>query len=96
MMSSARKGLGVPDLRAKAKDLLSIMKEGRKNLFKSSERHCLRMLAGRMRRMRRWPEAQSWERTIPPSIVLPSPVSSARRVPRDSGEERAKIAASIW
>jgi len=59
--------------------------EGRKNLSASSERHCLRIEAGRMRRMRRWPEAQSWERTMPASIVLPRPTSSEECAAGDRG-----------
>ena len=67
---------------------------GEKELVGSSCCHCFRSVAGTISRMRRRRSAHRWEITNPDSIVLPRPTSSARIAPCESGERRAKSAAS--
>ena len=79
---------------AALKLLVSSMTEGRKNFSSNSLDHCFRRLAGQMIRRRRLCSAQFWERMIPASMVLPRPTSSARMAPLESGDLKAKEAAS--
>jgi hypothetical protein len=71
------------------------MNDGSENFSKSSWLHCLRSEAGTISRMRRLRSAQRWAMTSPASIVLPRPTSSASSAPFESGEDKAKSAASI-
>jgi len=50
------------------------------------------LVAGRAGRM----ESGQPGRSVPASIVLPSPASSARMAPFEIGERKANSAASIW
>jgi hypothetical protein len=47
-------------------------------------------------RIRRLRSAHRCEMTIPASMVLPKPTSSASKAPLDSGELKANRAASTW
>ena len=49
-----------------------------------------------MMRMRRLRSAQYWLITIPASMVLPKPTSSARITPGVKGVRKANSAASTW
>ncbi len=49
-----------------------------------------------MMRSLRLRSAHFWERMIPASMVLPSPTSSASSAPLESGDLKAKSAASTW
>ena len=87
---------GCPHRMASLKVRLSRMADGRKNLSASSWLHCLRRLAGAMTSTRRFRSAHFWAMSNPASMVLPSPTSSARIAPRESGFRKANSAASIW
>lgn len=89
-------GLRFPDLIISLKDFFSMMSDGRKNFSESSVVHCFRRFAGTISNIFCFFSAHFWAITIPASIVLPSPTSSARIAPFESGERNAKRAASIW
>src|SRR3989338_8409563 len=76
--------------------LASSTTAGRLNFSSISIAHCLRKEAGQITNNRRLRSDQYWHRTIPASIVLPNPTSSASKTPLDNGDFNANKAASIW
>ena len=89
-------GLRFPDLIISLKDFFSMISDGRKNFSESSVVHCFRRFAGTIRSIFCFFSAHFWAITIPASIVFPSQTSSAKIAPFESGERKAKRAASIW
>ena len=78
---------GVSPLRSDSRQgLTSSTTAGRLNFSASSSAHCLRSEAGQKTSRRRLRSAQYWQSTIPASMVLPKPTSSASKTPFDNGD----------